>query len=271
VKVVLLMTEKRARVNGIDMAWTEKGSGETLLLIHGFPLNRTMWEPQVAFFAENYRVIAPDLRGFGATESTAEKINTMELLAEDLAALLDYCGVEQAAVAGLSMGGYVSFALCRQYPQRLKALILADTKSEGDSMEAKGGRYALLAQVRVKGSHAATDGMLPKLFAPANYEAMPETVALVQTMIDTTNPETIIATLPGLAERPDSTPTLAQIQVPTLVIHGEADALMPVAKAEEMAAQIPNGRFVAVPHAGHMANLENVSFFNETMAKFLRG
>jgi 3-oxoadipate enol-lactonase len=264
------MNEKKAQINGINLVWTEKGSGDTLLLIHGFPLNRTMWQPQIDFFADNYRVIAPDLRGFGVTEATPEKVNTMELLAEDVIGLLDYCGVAKAFVVGLSMGGYVSFALCRQFPERLKALVLADTKSEGDSAEAKAGRYALAAQVKVQGSPAATNGMLPKLFAPANYGAMPAEVNLVQAMIDATNPETIVATLSGLAERPDSTATLAQIQVPTLVIHGAEDVLMPVAKAQEMSTQIPNGKFIIVPKAGHMPNLESPVFFNQALQDFLK-
>jgi 3-oxoadipate enol-lactonase len=264
------MNEKHANLNGVDLVWAEKGNGAPLLLLHGFPLNRSMWEPQINFFADYYRVIAPDLRGFGKTALAQNNVNTMELFAEDIAALLDYCGVEKAHVMGLSMGGYISFALYRQFPQKVKSLILADTKAEGDTPEVRKGRYELAEKVKIEGSKAATDGMLPKMFAPANNARMPQVVAIVEAMINHTNPNTIIATLPGLAERLDSTETLRQIQVPTLVIHGIEDVLMPVAKAEAMTAHIPNAQFVVVPEAGHLSNLENPAFFNQQVLDFLK-
>lgn len=261
----------KAKINGIELFWREAGEGDPLLLLHGFPLNHTMWESQVEFFSgQNWRVIAPDQRGYGQSSLNPDETTTMDLLAQDAAALLDYLNIEKAVVVGLSMGGYVSFALYRQFPQKVRALVLADTKAEPDPPAAREGRYQLREAVREKGSVAARDVMVPKYFAPAVYSANLALVAYWEKVVDGINPEAIMATLPGLAERPDSVPLLPQIKVPALVIHGEQDTMMPVEGARQMAQAIPGGQFVAVAGAGHMSNLENSEFFNQTVESFLQ-
>ncbi|NWJ44423.1 MAG: alpha/beta hydrolase [Chloroflexi bacterium] len=265
------MSEKKAQINGVEMFWVEAGMGEPLLLLHGFPFDHTMWLSQLDYFSKaGWRVLAPDLRGFGKSGIAPGDVNTMEALAVDVAALLDHLKIEKATMLGFSMGGYITFAFYRLYPQRIRAMILADTKADPDTSEGRNLRYKTLEAVRQKGSGAIAESMIPGLFAPETYRDKPDLVAQLSGIIERIHPETIIATLPGLAERPDSTPLLSQIKVPALIIHGVDDKLMPLDKAKAMAQAIPDWQFSAVPHAGHMANLENPEFFNRALVTFLK-
>jgi pimeloyl-ACP methyl ester carboxylesterase len=263
--------QQQAQLNGIDTFWRDSRQGKPLILLHGFPLDNTMWQEQEAYFSTNgWRTIAPDLRGFGKSTINPPEVNTMELLAGDVIALMDHLKLRQAVIMGLSMGGYISFSLYRHYPERITALVLANTKAEADTPEARANRYKLLEQVQVQGSSAANEGMLSRLFSPESYREKPDMIAKLGGVIERTNPETIIATLPGLAERQDATPLLPQIKVPTLVIHGKDDQMMPIEKARQMAQAIPDWQFSSVPKAGHMSNLENPEFFNRAVESFLR-
>lgn len=265
---------QKAKINDVELFWVEAGSGNNiLLLLHGFPLDHTMWLGQVQYFSQRgWRVIAPDHRGYGQSSfNPAEHIHHVELMARDAAGLLEHLGIEKAVVMGLSMGGYVAFSLYQHYPQKVRALILADTKAEPDAPVARENRYKLREMVGQKGSQAARDVMLPVMFSPETHAKFSPLVSNLQTVMDGTRPETIIATLPGLAERPDRIPDLPHIAVPVLVIHGEKDQLMPVEFARQMAKAIPGGRFSEVPGAGHMANLENPDFFNRAVEDFLNG
>lgn len=261
----------QAKINGVELFWQEVGGGEdVLLLLHGFPLDHTMWRPQIDFFAAlGWRVIAPDQRGYGQSRHNPAEDTTMALLAQDAAALLDHLGVARAVVMGLSMGGYVSFAFYSQFPAKVRALILANTKAEPDAPLARENRYKLREAVRSQGSAAARDVMLPMMFSPELHQAGGAMLDELEAVMLRTQPTAIISTLPGLAERPDSVPHLAGIEVPVLVIHGEKDQLMPVANARLMAQAAPQARFVGVPDAGHMANIENSEFFNRAVAEFL--
>ncbi len=264
---------KQATVNGFQMAYRDEGGGPPVLLVHGFPLTSTMWNPQIEELRRSYRMIAPDLRGFGESAAGAptDRYLSMEQYADDLAALLTALGVEKAVVMGLSMGGYISFAFYRKYPERVRALILCDTRSEPDSAEGRENRFKLIENVRREGARAAADTMVPNLFAPDTYKARPDLVAQLAGLIERNHPPGIIAAAGALADRPDSTPTLAHIKVPTLVINGKDDQLMPTDGARKMAQAIPDWQFSVVPHAGHMSNLENPEFFNQAVESFLKG
>lgn len=259
----------KANINGIEMFWMEEGRGTPLLLVHGFPLSSAMWGPQLVHFSRKHRVIAPDLRGFGKTSLQPGQTSTMELFADDLAALLDHLKLPKAVIVGLSMGGYIAFAFYRKYPEKVQALVLCDTKSEPDSEEGKAGRYKLIEQVQEQGSNAAAESMIPKLFGPETYRQKQDTVAQLSGLIGRNHPEAIIAAAKGLAERPDATGLLPQIKVPSLVIVGKDDAIAPPEGAKKMAQQIPDWQFSLVPHAGHMSNLENPQFFNQALESFL--
>jgi len=257
------------------LAYEEHGSGLPLLFIHGYPLDRSLWQPQLDRLAGTARLIAPDLRGHGGSSSPSWEVpeshpHSMELLAGDCAHLLDALGITTRVVlCGLSMGGYVALAFQRLYPERLAGLILAATRAAPDSAEGKAGRDKSAVLARASGTVAVVDGMLPRMFAPGTYTDKPALVERVRQMMLATPPDTMIADLLGMRNRPDSTPGLARIECPVLVIHGSEDQLIPAAEAETMAAVIPGARFRLLPGAGHLLNLEQPDTFNQALVDFL--
>ncbi|MEP7356299.1 MAG: alpha/beta fold hydrolase [Anaerolineales bacterium] len=260
----------RAQLPGLVLAYDSAGSGQTLLLLHGYPLSRRLWRPQLEYLTDAAHVIAPDLRGHGDSDAR-EGPYTMDQLADDAVALLDSLGLSQpAVVAGLSMGGYVALALCRRHPSRVAGLILAATKAGADSPEAQANREKSAALAREKGVEAIADSMLPKMFAPATYTANPGLVAEARAMMAATPLNGVVGDLLGMKVRPDSTALLAQITIPVLVIHGQEDQLIPAREAEATHAGLPNARLALVPNAGHLLNLEQPEAFNAEVRTFLQ-
>ena len=264
---------KQALVNGFQMAYRDEGNGLPVLLVHAFPLTGLMWNPQVEGLHRNFRLIIPDLRGFGESAAGApvDRYSSMEQYADDLAALLPALGLEKVVLMGLSMGGYIAFAFYRKYAEKVLGLVLCDTRSEADTPEGRQNRYNLVEKVRQQGSLAAAEAMVPRLFAPDTYRVRPDLVAQVAGLIERNNPAGIIAAAGAMAERPDATPILARIKVPTLVMVGKDDQFMPVEGARKMAQAIPDWQLSVVPHAGHLSNLENAEFFNQAVETFLKG
>lgn len=258
-------------VNGVRLACRERGRGRpiTLLLIHGFPLDHRMWDAQAVGLADQARVIAPDLRGFGRSAAAVAGPLTMDQHADDLAGLLDALKIGRAVVAGLSMGGYIALAFWRRHRARVQALVLADTRAEADAPPAQANRDAAAAKVRATGVAAIVEDMLPRLLAPANL-ARPRLADRLRAMMMEQPAEMVIAALAGLRDRPDSRPTLPTIAAPTLVLVGEHDALTPPADATALAAAIPTARLVVIPAAGHMSPLENPRAVNAALRVFLR-
>jgi pimeloyl-ACP methyl ester carboxylesterase len=263
-------------VNGTRLACFDRGQGHatTLLLIHGFPLDHRMWTAQLAGLSAQARVLAPDLRGFGRSAAPLAGPLTMDQHADDLAGLLDHLGIGRAVVAGLSMGGYIAFAFWRRHAARVQALVLADTRAEGDSPQAQANRNASAARVRESGVAAIVGDMLPRLLAPATLAgasvANPRLAERMRAMMTGQPAETVIAALAGLRDREDSRPTLPTITVPALVLVGEHDALTPPADAAILAAGIPAGRLVVISGAGHMSSMENPRAVNAALRNFLR-
>jgi 3-oxoadipate enol-lactonase len=260
-----VVTKKRVR--GIEFAYEEYGQGAALVLLHGFPFNRSMWREQIEALSSKHRVITPDLRGHGETEVTASA--TMEEMADDVAALLDTLEVKRAVVGGLSMGGYVALAFARKYPERLQALILADTRSQADTEEARANREKMAERALKEGMATIAEMQLPKLLAPETRARKPETVKRVREMIAATRPEGAVAALCGMKSRQDQTDLLSQIKVPTLIIVGREDELTPPHDAEVMHKAIKNSRLVNIPNAGHVSNIENALQFNHALQEFL--
>lgn len=258
----------KKRIGEIELGWEEAGQGLPLVLLHAFPLNRRMWQAQQQALAVRYRVITPDLRGHGES-AVGEEDSTMERLAEDVARLLDALGLERVVLGGLSMGGYVAFAFLRRYAARLAGLILADTRAGADTEEGRRGRFETAAVAEKEGSAAIAERLLPKLLAPATHEKKPEVVRAVREMILATSPAGIARALRGMAARPDSSPLLPTINVPTLVLVGEEDMLTPPAEAEAMARSIPGAKLVKIPAAGHLSNLEQPAAFTAAVEEFL--
>ncbi|HUC41366.1 MAG TPA: alpha/beta fold hydrolase [Gemmatimonadales bacterium] len=241
----------------------------TVLFVHGFPFDHLMWRHQIAALTRWHR-LAPDLRGAGAAvTSLAVADYSMAAYADDLIALLDRSQVRQAVVCGLSMGGYIAFELLRRFPERVLAAILCNTKAEADTADGKRGRDALTARVQRDGATAAAAELVPKLLAPPTRERRPDVVREVQTMIDRQPVAGIVGALHALRERPDSTPLLAQINVPVLVLAGADDQIAPVGGMEAMAKAIPGAEFAVIREAGHLSPLEQPREVNAAVVTFL--
>jgi 3-oxoadipate enol-lactonase len=254
---------------GVQLTWVDGGSGPPVVLLHGFPLDHTMWDAQVEALEGDYRVIVPDLRGFGQSGVTEGKV-TMQDFADDVAALLDALGIDEPVVlVGLSMGGYVAFQFFRRHRARLRALVLCDTRAVSDTSEAAAVRRETAAKVLRDGPAPLVKTMLPKLFGPATVKDRPEVVESLQRVMAGTDPRAIAAASRGMAERPDVTAMLPEIDCPTLVIVGSDDAISPPAEMRPIAAAIPGARFVEIPDAGHMTPLEDPSAVNAALVEFL--
>jgi 3-oxoadipate enol-lactonase len=258
-----------AIVNNVSLAYRDTGQGNSLLMVHGFPLDHSMWSEQIGVLSRRYRVIVPDLRGFGQS-GVREGIVTMEQFADDLAALLDHLQIREPVVlCGLSMGGYIAFAFWRKYAARLRALILCDTRAAADTPAASAGRNATAERVLREGSSFLAETMAPKLFSSQTLASRPHVADAVKRVILGTDPRGIAGAARGMARRPDSTPDLPRIACPTLVLVGKDDVLSPPAEMRSLAREIPNARFAVIPDAAHLAPLEQPTEVNQTIEEFL--
>lgn len=241
------------------------GTLPAVLLLHAFPLNAEMWRPQIDALAARYRVLAPDLRGFGGT-SIADGPSTMARLADDVLALLAHLSVTRTIVVGLSMGGYLAFELVRRAPRLVRALVLADTRAGADDDAGRAGREAFAESALARGLDWVADAMIPKLLREPPDPAL---AVRVRELIAAGTPAGVAAAQHGMARRPDSTATLAAIACPTLVLVGELDRVTPPAEAEKMAAAIAGARLIKIADAAHLANLEAPAAFNRALLEFL--
>lgn len=243
----------------------DQGQGQAVLLIHAFPLNRTMWGPQLASLASQFRVIAPDVRGFGQSQPPSPW--TMEQAADDINALLDLLDIEACAVAGVSMGGYISLAFWSKYPQRVRQLVLANTRARADSETEKAARNEMIAAIQQNGTGILPDRMLPRLLRP---NAPHEIVQHVRQMIEEVNPSAAIYAVTAMRDRVDFSSAVHRIQCPTMVVTGSDDVIISVDDARALAGAISGSRFIQVHHSGHLSNLENPDEFNRVLLAFLR-
>lgn len=258
--------------DGIKLNYTDTGgSGTPVLLVHGFPFNSSMWDPQVKALGDKYRFIVPDLKGFGASDApTDHKSYSVDFYADELKAVLDDAGVEKVVVAGLSMGGYIAFAFARKYGDSLAGLVLADTRSEADPPEAVEKRTNQQKQVASDGTGGLMDALPGALLSEKTKSDKPEVVERLKNVMD--NPEAgYIGALETMKQRPDSTSDLAGINVPTLIIVGADDPLMPPSASESMQQAIGGSVMVVVPDAGHVSNLESPEEFTKALDEFLSG
>lgn len=259
---------KFSTTDGIKLNFLERGSGQPLLLVHGFPLDHSMWAGQMDDLAGQYRVVAPDLCGFGQSDVRTGTV-TMSQMADDLAALLAALSITvPISLCGLSMGGYVAWQFALRHRQRLARLILCDTRAVADSPAAAAGRLKTAEKVLAEGASVVAEAMLPKLFAPATWAAQPQVVEATRQVMLRTSREGIAAALRGMAERPDVTPQLQNIDVPTLVVCGEHDGISPPAEMREIARQLPQATYVEIAGAGHMAPLEQPGPVNAAIRNF---
>jgi len=259
----------KAVIHGVTVGYTDQGNGTPLVFIHAFPLSKTMWQPQVDALKDSYRVITIDLGGHGESDIVLWN-DSLDGYAKNVIHLLDHLGIAQAIFVGLSMGGYTLFSIYRHYANRVKAMVLADTKAQADSEEGKAGRQSMAEMAFKDGASAIADMMLPKLLAPSTIEHHPEIVEQVRQMILHTSTAGIVVDLVAMAARPDSTDLLPTITCPTLVIVGEDDQATPVTESQYIAQRIPGSTLVTIPQAGHLSNVEQPAAFNKALNSFLK-
>lgn len=258
-------------INDVTFRVAEQGVGSPLLLVHGFPLDHTMWQRQLDYFARNYRVIAPDLRGFGTSRFSSSKL-TMRQHADDLSTLLDTMGVNEPIVlCGLSMGGYIAWQFVEHYAARLAGLIVCDSLANADPPEVAQTRLTTADRLEREGNNAfLVEAMLPRLFGAELAGSNAEFVLATKQVMLSTSWQTCAAASRGMAEREDYRNKLAMIRVPTLILCGETDIIAPAATMKAIAASIPGAVYREIAGAGHMAPLENPAEVNAAIEAFLR-
>ncbi|HEY0982484.1 MULTISPECIES: alpha/beta fold hydrolase [unclassified Schlesneria] len=257
-------------VAGVRYRVSDEGTGPVLLLVHGFPLDHTMWKAQIDEFSKTHRVIAPDLRGFGGSDGHLYSVS-MAQFADDLADLLEGLNADRPITfCGLSMGGYIAFQFALRHPRWLSRLILCDTRAAADAPEAAANRLKMADIVTKQGPEPVVWAMMPKLFAPQSAQQRPALVDEVRSTVMATSPVAIAAAHRGMAIREDMTGMLPNLHLPTLVIVGEQDLITPAAEMKSVAEALPNARYEQIPDAGHMAPMENPVAVNQAIRRFLR-
>lgn len=272
------MTSKVAKLPDRSVRYLEapadaSAATSTLVLVHAFPLCADQWLPQLAKAPPGWRIVAPDLRGFRSAESAAGEpvpdAMTIDRYAADVLALMDHLEIARAVVGGLSMGGYVAFAMVRQARDRVTGLVLANTRATPDSPEGRDNRNRLIELVRKDGPEAIVRVMLPKLLGETTWREQPDLAGAIGQMVRANTREAIVAALAALRDRPDSTPLLSSIDGPALIIAGDEDAVIPRADAEAMHSGIKGSTLAMLPRVGHLANLEDPRGFTGALAEFL--
>ena len=254
----------KIRLKSGTLNYLDQGDGPAILLIHAFPLNHTMWQPQVAVLASRFRVIAPDIRGFG--ESAPPAPWTIEEMCDELAEFLDKLNVKTCALAGVSMGGYIGLPFYLKYPDRVRQIILANTRARADNDAEKAARTEMIAALEQHGAGILPDRMLPRLLKP---NPSPEVVHLVRGMMANVSAAAAIYAVMAMRDRPDSTPLLHRVKSPALVVAGEHDVITNIDECRSIAEAIPGAQFALISNAGHLSNLENPDEFNRALMGFL--
>ncbi|WP_224961747.1 alpha/beta fold hydrolase [Geomonas subterranea] len=257
-------------VDDINLVYDDVGTGPAVLLIHGFPLNRQMWQPQLKPIAEaGYRVIAPDLRGFGASDAPAGGYS-MDRFADDIIALLDSLNIEQAVVGGMSMGGYILMNLLERYPDRVRAACFIATRSNADDEAGRERRKAMAAEAERLGANPVIKIFAELLFAADTAQQRPELIARVTSWMRETNPKGLAGGLLAMSVRKDYTQMLPSFRHPSLVIAGAEDRAAPAETARTLIKGLTGCQSRVIEKAGHMVNMEQPGIFNDCMIQFLK-
>ena len=257
-------------VNNHTVSYTDEGPDNTqvIILIHGFPLNKSMWNKQVEMLIENYRVIAYDIRGHG--NSTAGTDNfSIDLFVEDLLSLMDALKIDRAMLCGLSMGGYIALNAVENYPKRFGSLILCDTNCFADTPESKVKRMISIENIEKYGVEYFANESLKNLFAPESFVTNKEKIAVIKKMIMETSVQSLSSTLYALARRNETCTSLHKISIPVLILVGKEDKITPPDAAQLMQKNIKRSILKIIEHAGHLSNIENSYDFNGQLRKFI--
>jgi pimeloyl-ACP methyl ester carboxylesterase len=254
----------KLQLNSGILSYVDQGSGSAVLLIHAFPLNSSMWAAQVGTLSARYRVIAPDVRGFGESQPAVPW--TMEGMADELDEFLDKLRIIDCAVVGVSMGGYIALPFWSRHRERVRRMILANSRARADNDAEKAGRNEMIAAIQQNGAAILPDRMLPRLLKP---NPSPDSVRAVRAMIEAVDPAAAAYAVMAMRDRSDFSSVLHRIDCPTMVVTGEEDVIIRLEDARETARAIPGARFVTIPNSGHLSNLENPDEFNRALSDFL--
>jgi pimeloyl-ACP methyl ester carboxylesterase len=256
------------RANGINIDYRDSGAGLPVIFIHAFPLNQTMWDDQLVALQSSCRIITLDLRGFGQSDAP-QATYSMDQMAADVRELMSALEIDRAVLVGLSMGGYIALAFCRNYPNAVRALVLADTRAGADTREARERRLKSAEKAEREGSHAIADDMIPLLLGKTSLERRPSVVQRVRSMIEANSANGIAGAQRGMAQRRDSTDVLSEITCPALVVVGSEDTLTPIEEAKSLARGIRDARLRVIEEAGHLPSLECPEQFNSVLIEFI--
>lgn len=269
------MHRQYVHVDSRTLAYFDSAPGDrsrrVALFVHGFPLGAAMWEPQFKAVPPGWRFLAVDLRGFGGStiDDGDDDVARIDDYATDAIDVLRELEIPRAVVAGMSMGGYVVFAMLRQAPELFDAVVLADTRPGADTLEGRGNRRNMLAVLDREGPSGVARGMIDTLIGKTTALERPEVEPLVRRLIKQQSPAAVRGAIHRMMERPDSSDALATLRVPALIVVGEEDAITPVDDARRMQAAAPKAELVVIPRAGHLSNLEQPEAFNAALAAFL--
>jgi 3-oxoadipate enol-lactonase len=261
---------KSLKLGDQTIRYVDQGRGRCLLFVHGFPLDHTSWQFQIDELSDNFRVICPDLPGFGMSLPVCEQWSLRQL-ADDLAEMLQRLDIATAAFCGLSMGGYIGWQFAHFHSHRLEALVACDTRAKNDSEAVARGRQIMANSVHQQGSASVADQMIPKLFSDSSLQAKSDLVAMTRATISRTDPDSIAMGQLAMAERPDATTLLEEINVPTMFAVGEFDQITSPEEMRSDARRVKDSHFRVISGAGHLAPLENPAEFNLELTKFLQG
>ena len=258
----------REKINGLEIDYQDVGKGMPVVFIHAFPFNQIMWDDQVEFLRDSYRIITLDLRGFGKSE-VPQGPYSMDQMASDVFQLIRSLGITEAVLVGLSMGGYISFAFLKQYKSTIKAMVLADTRATADPPANRERRYKAAEKAETEGVLAIFEDMVPMLLSRETIDNKPDLAAKVREIASLNSRAGVAAAQRAMAERPDSTGLLRGIAFPVLVIGGRDDGLTPPSELDKMARRIQGSKLVVIEKAGHLSNMEQPDHFNFSLKNFL--
>lgn len=260
----------QARINGCQTHYVDKGKRTALpiVLVHGMTFDHQSWQPQIDLLEKQFRVVASDIKGHGKSE-VGDGQYTHRQYADDVVALLDHLNIDRAVFCGLSMGGAICLRITELYPERVRALIICDSKAEADTNEAKYGREQAIQSVKKEGVKSFAEPFLKSVFAPGSFEKHPQIVESIRQTIIAMSPLALCGTLLAQAARTDTSAVLPKIRVPTLIMVGAEDKLTPPSLSREMQQKIPGAELKVIPDAAHVSNLENTGAFNNCLSEFL--
>jgi pimeloyl-ACP methyl ester carboxylesterase len=254
----------------VDLHVREAGSGLPVVLLHAFPLSSAMWLEQRNDLADAFRIITPDLRGFGGSQLGYDE-PSLDHVADDVAALLDTLALDRVVLGGLSMGGYAAMAFLRRHGDRVAGLVLADTKASADAEAARANRHRIADALDESGTtQVLLDDVLPALMGETTVAERPMIQGRVRALVEDAPPAAAAWAQRAMAARPDSFDTLGAVTVPALVVQGEQDALASMADAQAMVDALTDGRLVVVPRSGHLTAVEAPEAFNLAVREFLQ-